>query len=83
MPLPLIVARTSVREQMAQRFSRVLANNLALIKAQKGLIWFTSFFGQAAVVFPFGGGARASLAVPFNWDNSRKSLAHSDRSKGH
>ncbi len=42
-----------VREQMAQRFSRVLANNLALIKAQKGLIWFTSFFGQAAVVFPF------------------------------
>nr|WP_315465124.1 ABC transporter ATP-binding protein/permease [uncultured Rhodoferax sp.] len=42
-----------VREQMSQRFSRVLANNLALIKAQKGLIWFTSFFGQAAVVFPF------------------------------
>ncbi|NBX21834.1 MAG: ABC transporter ATP-binding protein/permease, partial [Betaproteobacteria bacterium] len=42
-----------VREQMTQRFSRVLANNLALIKAQKGLIWFTSFFGQAAVVFPF------------------------------
>ena len=42
-----------VREQMAERFSRVLSNNLALIKAQKGLIWFTSFFGQAAVVFPF------------------------------
>jgi putative ATP-binding cassette transporter len=42
-----------VREQMVQRFNRVLANNLALIKAQKGLIWFTSFFGQAAVVFPF------------------------------
>jgi putative ATP-binding cassette transporter len=31
----------------------VLGNYLALIKAQKGLIWFTSFFGQAAVVFPF------------------------------
>lgn len=42
-----------VREQMVQRFNRVLSNNLALIKAQKGLIWFTSFFGQAAVVFPF------------------------------
>jgi putative ATP-binding cassette transporter len=42
-----------VREQMAHRFSRVLSNNLALIKAQKSLIWFTSFFGQAAVVFPF------------------------------
>ncbi|MEO8856813.1 MAG: ATP-binding cassette domain-containing protein, partial [Burkholderiaceae bacterium] len=25
---------------------------LALIKAQKNLIWFTSFFGQAAVIFP-------------------------------
>ena len=24
-----------------------------LIKAQKNLIWFTNFFGQAAVVFPF------------------------------
>jgi len=44
---------TVVREQMVQRFGKVLANNLALIKAQKGLIWFTSFFGQAAVVFPF------------------------------
>ncbi|MDH4450272.1 MAG: ABC transporter ATP-binding protein/permease [Rhodoferax sp.] len=42
-----------VRAQMAQRFGKVLANNLALIRAQKGLIWFTSFFGQAAVVFPF------------------------------
>jgi putative ATP-binding cassette transporter len=44
---------TEVKAQLMQRFSRVLANNLALIQAQKGLIWFTSFFGQAAVVFPF------------------------------
>jgi putative ATP-binding cassette transporter len=41
------------RDQLDQRFSRVLSNYLALIKAQKNLIWFTSFFGQAAVVFPF------------------------------
>ncbi|MEO6623420.1 MAG: ABC transporter ATP-binding protein/permease, partial [Burkholderiaceae bacterium] len=34
------------------RFLSVLANYLALIKAQKNLIWFTSFFGQAAVIFP-------------------------------
>jgi len=34
------------------RFTSVLANYLALLKAQKNLIWFTSFFGQAAVVFP-------------------------------
>ena len=41
------------RVQLDARFSHVLRNYLALIKAQKNLIWFTSFFGQAAVVFPF------------------------------
>jgi putative ATP-binding cassette transporter len=41
------------RQQLDLRFSRVLANYLSLIKAQKRLIWFSSFFGQAAVVFPF------------------------------
>ena len=44
---------TVERTQLEARFGQVLANYLALIKAQKGLIWFTSFFGQAAVVFPF------------------------------
>ena len=39
--------------QLDARFGKVLGNYLALIKAQKGLIWFTSFFGQAATVFPF------------------------------
>ncbi len=41
------------RRQLDLRFSNVLSNYLALLKAQKQLIWFTSFFGQAAVVFPF------------------------------
>ena len=41
------------RMQLDSRFSRLLGNYLQLIKAQKNLIWFTSFFGQAAVVFPF------------------------------
>jgi putative ATP-binding cassette transporter len=41
------------RVQLEQRFGRVLDNTLRLIKAQKNLVWFTSFFGQAAVVFPF------------------------------
>jgi putative ATP-binding cassette transporter len=41
------------RGQLDQRFGKVLGNYLALIKAQKNLVWFTSFFGQAAVVFPF------------------------------
>jgi putative ATP-binding cassette transporter len=35
------------------RFGSVLKNYLALIKQQKNLIGFTSFFGQAAVIFPF------------------------------
>jgi putative ATP-binding cassette transporter len=41
------------RQQLGGRFSDVLGNYLTLIRAQKRLIWFTSGFGQAAVVFPF------------------------------
>lgn len=40
------------RQQLDTRFSKVVANYLQLLKAQKDLTWFTSFFGQAAVVFP-------------------------------
>ncbi len=43
----------SERVHLSRRFGNVLANYLALIKAQKKLVWFTSFFGQAAVIFPF------------------------------
>jgi vitamin B12/bleomycin/antimicrobial peptide transport system ATP-binding/permease protein len=35
------------------RFFTVISNYWKLIKAQKNLIWFTSFFGQAAIIFPF------------------------------
>ncbi len=35
------------------RFGAVLGNYLRLLQAQKKLIWFNSFFGQSAVVFPF------------------------------
>ena len=41
------------RQHLDGRFCSVLANYLRLIKAQKNLTWFTNFFGQAAVVFPF------------------------------
>lgn len=41
------------RGRLTLRFSDVLANYLHLLKAQKRLTWFTNFFGQAAVVFPF------------------------------
>ena len=44
---------TVERAQLDIRFSAVLSNYLALIKKQKNLVWFTNFFGQAAVVFPF------------------------------
>ena len=41
------------KAQLRVRFADVLANYLRLIRAQKNLIWFTSFFGQAAIIFPF------------------------------
>jgi putative ATP-binding cassette transporter len=41
------------RQHLDGRFANVLSNYLRLIKAQKNLIWFTNFFGQAAIVFPF------------------------------
>ena len=41
------------RKHLDGRFSSVLTNYLKLIKKQKNLIWFTSFFGQAAIIFPF------------------------------
>lgn len=39
--------------QLSLRFSDALANYLQLLKQQKRLVWFTNFFGQVAVVFPF------------------------------
>jgi putative ATP-binding cassette transporter len=41
------------RSQLDGRFTTVLANYLNLIRANKKLIWFQSFFGQAALIFPF------------------------------
>ena len=41
------------RAHLDTRFSTVLGNYLQLVKKQKNLVWFTSFFGQAATVFPF------------------------------
>ncbi|QNP47990.1 ABC transporter ATP-binding protein/permease [Diaphorobacter aerolatus] len=39
--------------RLTERLGDVLGNYLALIRKQKSLIWFTTFFAQAAVVFPF------------------------------
>ncbi|RYZ11697.1 MAG: ABC transporter ATP-binding protein/permease [Comamonadaceae bacterium] len=40
------------RHQLDLRFSAVMGNYFALIRKQKSLTWFSSFFGQAAVIFP-------------------------------
>jgi putative ATP-binding cassette transporter len=44
---------TVERAQLDMRFSTLLGNYLTLIRKQKNLTWFTSFFGQAAIIFPF------------------------------
>jgi putative ATP-binding cassette transporter len=40
------------RRHLDVRFSDVMGNYFALIRNQKQLTWFSSFFGQAAVIFP-------------------------------
>lgn len=40
------------RRHLDLRFTEVMANYLALIRNQKSLTWFSSFFGQAAIIFP-------------------------------
>lgn len=35
------------------RFTRVFGNFWQIMRRQKRLIWFTSFYGQAAIIFPF------------------------------
>ena len=41
------------RRTLLRRFSFVWDNFIALINQRKRLTWFTSFYGQAAIVFPF------------------------------
>ena len=73
------------RQHLGTRFSRVLANYLALIRAQKNLIWFNTFFTQAAVVFPlivaaprfFGGAIQLGelMQIASAFDRVQASLA--------
>ncbi len=41
------------KENMTQRFNRVVSNYWDIIKKQKQLTWFNSAFGQAAIIFPY------------------------------
>jgi len=52
-PIALDHGEAVERGQLDGRFTTVLANYLNLIRANKKLIWFQSFFGQAALIFPF------------------------------
>lgn len=52
-PIALDRGEPASQEQLDNRFGAVLSNYLRLIKAQKRLVWFTSFFQQAAIIFPF------------------------------
>ena len=52
-PIALDRGERVEKQQLDLRFSHVLRNYLDLIRTQKRLVWFTSFFGQAAVIFPF------------------------------
>jgi ABC-type uncharacterized transport system, permease and ATPase components len=36
----------------ARRFSRVVENWWSIMRTQKGLVWFTSGYGQVAIIFP-------------------------------
>ena len=40
------------RRQLDLRFSDVMGNYFSLIRNQKQLTWFSSFFSQAAIIFP-------------------------------
>jgi len=40
------------RRHLDLRFADVMHNYLRLIRSQKNLTWFSSFFGQAAIIFP-------------------------------
>ena len=44
---------TTERQRLGTRFAKVINNTVSLIRTQKRLTWFTTGFGQAAVVFPF------------------------------
>jgi vitamin B12/bleomycin/antimicrobial peptide transport system ATP-binding/permease protein len=41
------------RTHLDRRFLSVLTNYIKLIRARKNLNWFSNFFGQAAIIFPF------------------------------
>jgi putative ATP-binding cassette transporter len=44
---------TQEKQGFTARFSSIFDNFWSIMKCQKRLTWFTSFYGQAAIIFPF------------------------------
>lgn len=51
--IALLSGETAEKDQLDERYSSVLANVYGVINRQKTLGWFTSFFGQISVPFPY------------------------------
>ena len=51
--IALLGGEPAERAELGQRYASVLANVYGVINRQKRLNWFTSFFGQFSVIFPY------------------------------
>lgn len=51
--IALLGGEKAERAQLSERYGSVLANAYGVINRQKTLNWFTSFFGQISVPFPY------------------------------
>ena len=60
--IALLDGESAERGRLSMRFGNVVANWLAIMSRQKKLIFFTSSYSQAAVVFPFVMGSPAYFA---------------------
>jgi vitamin B12/bleomycin/antimicrobial peptide transport system ATP-binding/permease protein len=60
--IALLDGESAERGRLSMRFGNIVANWLAIMSRQKKLIFFTSSYSQAAVVFPFVMGSPAYFA---------------------
>jgi putative ATP-binding cassette transporter len=51
--IALLGGEPAERAELGERYSSILANVYGVINRQKKLNWFTSFFGQFSVIFPY------------------------------
>ncbi|WP_165490995.1 ABC transporter ATP-binding protein/permease [Lichenihabitans psoromatis] len=51
--IALLGGEPAERAELGERYGSILANVYGVIQRQKKLNWFTSFFGQFSVIFPY------------------------------